>query len=125
MSLHSKSRYGQMDGRTYGRTHPLIELLKFTSFPSSSFSIAGLILPTYKQGKYYLLIETVSNLYRQATPIRPWLRYLWGDETENQILGGILVVLYSALKLNSLRIAIGEGFVSLKAVRRDTVISSV
>jgi len=77
-------------------------------------------VPYKFRGKYYLLIETLSYLYRNLTPIRPWLRYLWGNENENQILGGILVFLYSILKLNSLRIAIGEGFVSLKAVRRDT-----
>ena len=60
-------------------------------------------------------------MYRQLTPIRPWLLYLWGSESDNQILGGILVVLYSLLKLNTLRIAIQEGYTSLKAVRRDTV----
>lgn len=97
-------------------------IIRFSSITLKSVILAlpRKWLPYKFRGKYYLLIETVSNLYRQATPIRPWLRYLWGDETENQILGGILVVLYSALKLNSLRIAIGEGFVSLKAVRRDT-----
>jgi len=97
-------------------------IIRFGSITLKSFVLAlpRKWLPYKFRGKYYLLVETLSNLYRQATPIRPWLRYLWGDESENQILGGILVVLYSALKLNSLRIAIGESYVSLKAVRRDT-----
>jgi len=97
-------------------------IIRFSAITLKSFVLAlpRKWLPYKFRGKYYLLIETLSNLYRQLTTIRPWLRYLWGDESENQILGGILVVLYSALKLNSLRIALGEGFVSLKAVRRDT-----
>jgi len=82
-------------------------------------------LPYKYRGKYYLLIETLSNMYRQLTPIRPWLLYLWGSESDNQILGGILVVLYSLLKLNTLRIAIQEGYTSLKAVRRDTSYGTV
>jgi len=82
-------------------------------------------LPYKYRGKYYLLIETLSNMYRQLTPIRPWLLYLWGSESDNQILGGILVVLYSLLKLNTLRIAIQEGYASLKAVRRDTSYGTV
>lgn len=53
------------------------------------------ILPTRKKGKYYMLLEYVSQLYRTLVPAPLWVRYL-----SNPLLtGAVFAVLITAVYL--------------------------
>ena len=51
------------------------------------------------QGKYYLVIEAASQLYRSGAPLRPWLYYLVSIyDGPDKMLGMVLFVMYSIHK---------------------------
>ncbi|GAB5579083.1 E3 ubiquitin-protein ligase RNFT1 isoform X1 [Prionailurus iriomotensis] len=51
------------------------------------------------QGKFYLVIEELSQLFRSLVPIQLWYKYIMGDDSSNSyFLGGVLIVLYSLCK---------------------------
>ncbi|XP_018119215.1 RING finger and transmembrane domain-containing protein 2 isoform X3 [Xenopus laevis] len=51
------------------------------------------------QGKFYLLIEELSQLVRSLVPIQLWYKYIIGDDPSNTyFLGSILIILYSLCK---------------------------
>ncbi|XP_049475538.1 uncharacterized protein LOC125914354 [Panthera uncia] len=53
----------------------------------------------YKLGKFYLVIEELSQLFRSLVPIQLWYKYIMGDDSSNSyFLGGVLIVLYSLCK---------------------------
>jgi len=82
-------------------------------------------IPYKFRGKYYLLVETLSMFYRNLTPTRPWVCYLWGGEIDNKIVSGLLVAIYSLLKLNSTRKVLVECFSACKSFRRHTSYGNV
>ncbi|KAJ8779351.1 hypothetical protein J1605_012813 [Eschrichtius robustus] len=50
-------------------------------------------------GKFYLVIEELSQLFRSLVPIQLWYKYIMGDDASNSyFLGGVLIVLYSLCK---------------------------
>ncbi|XP_063310277.1 E3 ubiquitin-protein ligase RNFT2 isoform X3 [Pelobates fuscus] len=50
-------------------------------------------------GKFYLLIEELSQLVRSLVPIQLWYKYIMGDDpSSTYFLGGILIILYSLCK---------------------------
>ena len=52
------------------------------------------------QGKFYLVIEELSQLFRSLVPIQLWYKYIMGDDSSNSyFLGGVLIVLYSLCKV--------------------------
>lgn len=52
------------------------------------------------QGKFYLVIEELSQLFRSLVPIQLWYKYIMGDDTSNSyFLGGVLMILYSLCKV--------------------------
>lgn len=53
------------------------------------------------QGKFYLVIEELSQLFRSLVPIQLWYKYIMGDDSSNSyFLGGILIILYSLCKVS-------------------------
>ena len=51
------------------------------------------------QGKYYLMLEATSQLYRCGAPLMPWLQYLYFIyEGPDKVLGIILFVMYVTYK---------------------------
>ncbi|XP_059974840.1 E3 ubiquitin-protein ligase RNFT2 isoform X3 [Mesoplodon densirostris] len=51
------------------------------------------------KGKFYLVIEELSQLFRSLVPIQLWYKYIMGDDASNSyFLGGVLIVLYSLCK---------------------------
>lgn len=58
------------------------------------------MLSVWLQGKFYLVIEELSQLFRSLVPIQLWYKYIMGDDTSNSyFLGGVLMVLYSLCKV--------------------------
>ena len=58
------------------------------------------MLSVWLQGKFYLVIEELSQLFRSLVPIQLWYKYIMGDESSNShFLGGVLMVLYSLCKV--------------------------
>lgn len=56
-----------------------------------------------KRGKYYLMIEATSQLYRAIMPIGPWLYYLFeAYQGTEKVVGIFLSVAYTASKGNDL-----------------------
>lgn len=52
------------------------------------------------QGKFYLIIEELSQLFRSLVPIQLWYKYIMGDDASNSyFLGGVLIILYSLCKV--------------------------
>ncbi|KAK4813241.1 hypothetical protein QYF61_018042 [Mycteria americana] len=51
------------------------------------------------KGKFYLVIEELSQLFRSLVPIQLWYKYIMGDDpSSSYFLGGILIILYSLCK---------------------------
>lgn len=58
------------------------------------------MLSVWFQGKFYLVIEELSQLFRSLVPIQLWYKYIMGDDTSNSyFLGGVLMILYSLCKV--------------------------
>lgn len=54
------------------------------------------------QGKFYLIIEELSQLFRSLVPIQVWYKYIMGDDpSSSYFLGGILIIMYSLCKVSS------------------------
>lgn len=61
------------------------------------------MLFVWLQGKFYLVIEELSQLFRSLVPIQLWYKYIMGDDSSNSyFLGGVLIVLYSLCKVSCL-----------------------
>lgn len=54
------------------------------------------------QGKFYLLIEELSQLFRALVPIQLWYKYIVGEDPSNSyFLGATLIIMYSICKVSS------------------------
>jgi hypothetical protein len=59
------------------------------------------MLFVWLQGKFYLVIEELSQLFRSLVPIQLWYKYIMDDDPSNSyLLGGVLIVLYSLCKVS-------------------------
>ncbi|XP_058810709.1 RING finger and transmembrane domain-containing protein 2-like isoform X2 [Phymastichus coffea] len=57
------------------------------------------ILPCHKRGKYYLMIEAASQLYRCVAPLNPWFYYLYlVYNGPDKVLGIVLFLMYGVHK---------------------------
>ncbi|XP_015593160.1 RING finger and transmembrane domain-containing protein 2 [Cephus cinctus] len=57
------------------------------------------VLGFQKRGKYYLMIEATSQLYRSLAPIQPWLYYLFDSyKGPESVISICLTVVYSTSK---------------------------
>ncbi|XP_066465957.1 E3 ubiquitin-protein ligase RNFT2 isoform X2 [Tiliqua scincoides] len=62
-------------------------------------ALPKMILAVKSKGKFYLVIEEVSQLFRSLVPIQLWYKYIMGDDpSSSYFLGGILLILYSLCK---------------------------
>lgn len=63
----------------------------------------SLKLCVFVQGKFYLLIEELSQLFRALVPIQLWYKYIMGEDPSNSyFLGATLIIIYSLCKVLSL-----------------------
>uniref|UniRef100_H3DDT8 Ring finger protein, transmembrane 2 n=1 Tax=Tetraodon nigroviridis TaxID=99883 RepID=H3DDT8_TETNG len=62
--------------------------------------ITDYILLAFKsRGKFYLLIEELSQLFRALVPIQLWYKYIVGEDASNSyFLGATLIIIYSICK---------------------------
>lgn len=61
------------------------------------------ILPLKKKGKWYMLVEVLSQSYRCVVPITPWIYFLLDDENSGRLsFATLLLVAYVAFKGNHL-----------------------
>ncbi len=51
------------------------------------------------QGKYYMMVETLSQFYRSCIPITPWVNFLLDDEHGGQWFSVILLMIYAVCKV--------------------------
>lgn len=57
----------------------------------------------YKQGKYYLLIEAISQFYRATVPMYSWMSYFReAYQGAEVILGILLASFYGATKIRDI-----------------------
>jgi len=56
------------------------------------------VLAYRKKGKYYMMLETLSQCYRSLLPILPWIYFLLDDKHGGQWFSIFLLVLYSVGK---------------------------
>lgn len=62
-------------------------------------ALPKIILAVKSKGKFYLVIEELSQLFRSLVPIQLWYKYIMGDDSSNSyFLGGVLMILYSLCK---------------------------
>ena len=53
------------------------------------------------KGKFYLLVEELSQLFRALLPIQLWYKYIMGeDPSSSYMLGAMLIIIYSLCKVN-------------------------
>uniref|UniRef100_A0A671XND3 Ring finger protein, transmembrane 2 n=1 Tax=Sparus aurata TaxID=8175 RepID=A0A671XND3_SPAAU len=58
-----------------------------------------IILAFKSRGKFYLLIEELSQLFRALVPIQLWYKYIMGEDPSNSyLLGATLIIIYSLCK---------------------------
>ncbi|XP_008334468.1 E3 ubiquitin-protein ligase RNFT2 isoform X2 [Cynoglossus semilaevis] len=58
-----------------------------------------ILLAFKSRGKYYLLIEDLSQLFRALVPIQLWYKYIMGEDPSNSyFLGATLIIIYSLCK---------------------------
>ena len=54
------------------------------------------------QGKYFMFIEVVSQIYRMLVPIIPWLHFLYDQPKSGRLIfAAILVIIYLLLKVST------------------------
>lgn len=59
------------------------------------------------QGKFYLLIEELSQLFRALVPIQLWYKYIMGeDPSSSYFLGATLIIIYTLCKVAYLIISL-------------------
>uniref|UniRef100_A0ABK0LKB5 Ring finger protein, transmembrane 2 n=1 Tax=Rattus norvegicus TaxID=10116 RepID=A0ABK0LKB5_RAT len=62
-------------------------------------ALPKIILAVKSKGKFYLVIEELSQLFRSLVPIQLWYKYIMGDDSsDSYFLGGVLIILYSLCK---------------------------
>ncbi|KFW78911.1 RING finger and transmembrane domain-containing protein 2, partial [Manacus vitellinus] len=62
-------------------------------------ALPKIILAVKSKGKFYLLIEELSQLFRCLVPIQLWYKYIMGDDPSGSyFLGGVLIIMYSLCK---------------------------
>ncbi|XP_065502357.1 E3 ubiquitin-protein ligase RNFT2 isoform X1 [Caloenas nicobarica] len=62
-------------------------------------ALPKIILAVKSKGKFYLVIEELSQLFRSLVPVQLWYKYIMGDDpSSSYFLGGILIILYSLCK---------------------------
>ncbi|XP_068102087.1 E3 ubiquitin-protein ligase RNFT2 isoform X1 [Hyperolius riggenbachi] len=62
-------------------------------------SLPQIVIAVKSKGKFYLLIEELSQLVRSLVPIQLWYKYIIGDDpSSTYFLGSILIILYSLCK---------------------------
>ncbi|XP_056602387.1 RING finger and transmembrane domain-containing protein 2 isoform X1 [Triplophysa dalaica] len=58
-----------------------------------------MILAFKSRGKFYMLIEELSQLFRALVPIQLWYKYIMGEDPSNSyFLGAMLIIIYSLCK---------------------------
>ncbi|XP_018516237.1 RING finger and transmembrane domain-containing protein 2 [Lates calcarifer] len=58
-----------------------------------------ILLAFKSRGKFYLLIEDLSQLFRALVPIQLWYKYIMGEDPSNSyFLGATLIIIYSLCK---------------------------
>uniref|UniRef100_A0A8P4G3D9 Ring finger protein, transmembrane 2 n=1 Tax=Dicentrarchus labrax TaxID=13489 RepID=A0A8P4G3D9_DICLA len=58
-----------------------------------------ILLAFKSRGKFYLLIEELSQLFRALVPIQLWYKYIMGEDPSNSyFLGATLIIIYSLCK---------------------------
>ncbi|KAG1957943.1 RING finger and transmembrane domain-containing protein 2 isoform X1 [Pimephales promelas] len=58
-----------------------------------------MILAFKSRGKFYLIIEELSQLFRALVPIQLWYKYIMGeDPSSSYFLGATLIIIYSLCK---------------------------
>uniref|UniRef100_A0A4X2K904 Ring finger protein, transmembrane 2 n=1 Tax=Vombatus ursinus TaxID=29139 RepID=A0A4X2K904_VOMUR len=85
-------------------------MLKYITIALKCLVVAlpKIILAVKSKGKFYLVIEELSQLFRSLIPIQLWYKYIMGDDPSNSyFLGGVLIILYSLCKV---RWAMGRRF---------------
>ncbi len=70
----------------------------------STVNLRGLDVDLYLcvnlQGKFYLLIEELSQLFRALVPIQLWYKYIMGeDPSSSYFLGATLIIIYTLCKV--------------------------
>ncbi|XP_062398496.1 RING finger and transmembrane domain-containing protein 2 isoform X2 [Sardina pilchardus] len=58
-----------------------------------------ILLAFKSRGKFYLIIEELSQLFRALVPIQLWYKYIMGEDPSNSyFLGAMLIIIYSLCK---------------------------
>ncbi|MED6241719.1 RING finger and transmembrane domain-containing protein 2 [Ataeniobius toweri] len=58
-----------------------------------------IIMAFKSRGKFYLLIEELSQLFRALVPVQLWYKYIMGEDPSNSyFLGATLIIIYSLCK---------------------------
>ncbi|XP_051536031.1 RING finger and transmembrane domain-containing protein 2-like isoform X1 [Myxocyprinus asiaticus] len=76
-------------------------VLKYFTMEIKCFilSLPKMILAFKSRGKFYLLIEELSQLFRALVPIQLWYKYIMGeDPSSSYFLGATLIIIYSLCK---------------------------
>ncbi|KAJ1092272.1 hypothetical protein NDU88_005383 [Pleurodeles waltl] len=62
-------------------------------------ALPRIVLEVKSKGKFYLIVEELSQLFRTLVPIQLWYKYILGDNpSSGYFLGGVLIILYSLCK---------------------------
>jgi len=60
------------------------------------------VMIMHAQGKWYMLVETLSQSYRCVLPITPWIYFLLDDEDSARFsFAMLLLVIYVAFKVST------------------------
>ncbi|XP_061836057.2 E3 ubiquitin-protein ligase RNFT2 [Nerophis lumbriciformis] len=76
-------------------------VLKFATIALKCFVLflPKILLAFKSRGKFYLLMEELSQLFRALVPVQLWYKYIMGeDPSSSYFLGATLIIIYSLCK---------------------------
>ncbi|XP_034026782.1 RING finger and transmembrane domain-containing protein 2 [Thalassophryne amazonica] len=76
-------------------------VLKYVTISLKCFVLflPKILLAFKSRGKFYLLIEELSQLFRAVVPIKLWYKYIMGEDPSNSyLLGATLIIIYTLCK---------------------------
>jgi hypothetical protein len=79
---------------------PLDYIIRFITMAIKSLIAAMLlsILPSRKKGKWYMLLEYVSQFYRTLAPTPLWVRYLSNQHLSGAVFAVLITATYLMIK---------------------------
>lgn len=108
--------------------HPLLDyIIRFATMALKALVAAFFVrlLPSNKKGKYYMLLEYFSHLYRNIVPLPLWVRYLSDKKFSGIVFAVIITATYLMIKGVVIFLSLRDLYRAVISVIKDPVSCSL